>query len=247
MHRLAFAAAFALTVAAASPVVAWTQPEGQGLFIGTTTLKDLSQVYTGSGRRVSGLESTALEFSPYVAYGVRSWLTAIVQPRIQLGWGDQATQGGLGSTDLGAQVRLWSNDRAALSIQGLLHLPATQSRFGDTGLGGDWRVIYSRNISFGNTPGFFLTETGYRYYTDRPNEWRGDFTVGARPAERWMLLGQSFNLLQDGASGWQSKLQLSVGRELTSRISLQVGAYTTIAGRNYGAETGSLVALWYRF
>jgi hypothetical protein len=249
MTRLVHAAALALglAVGAAAPAAAWTLPEGQGLFIGTLTLKDLSQTYTGSGRRASGPSNTVLEFSPYVAYGFTPWLTGIMQPRVQLGWGNQATQGGLDSTDLGARVRLWSDDRAAFSVQGLLRLPATRSRFGDVGFGGDWRVIYGRNVSFGATPGFFVAEAGYRHYTDRPNEWRGDLTIGIRPADRWQLLGQSFNLVQHDASGWRSTLQVSAVRELTPQVSLQVAAYTTVAGRNYGAETGGLVALWYRF
>ena len=249
MIRFALAATFTLglSAAVAAPAAAWTQPEGQGLFIGTMTLKDLSQTYTESGRRASGPSNTVLEFSPYIAYGITPWLTGIVQPRLQLGWGNQATQGGLDSTDVGARARLWSDDHAALSVQGLLRLPATQSRFGDTGLGGDWRIIYGRNVSFGQTPGFFVTEAGYRHYTDRLNEWRGDLTVGVRPSERWTLLAQSFNLVQDGASGWQSKLQLSAVREIAPGWSIQAGAYTTVAGRNYDAETGGIVALWRRF
>jgi hypothetical protein len=249
MTRLVHAAALVLGLAAgaATPAAAWTQPEGQGLLIGAVTLKDLSQTYTGSGRRAGGPSNVVLEFSPYVAYGFTPRLTGVVQPRVQLGWGDQATQGGLDATDLGARVRLWSDDRAVLSAQGLLRLPATRPRFGDVGLGGDWRVIYGRNVSFGAAPGFFVAEAGYRHYTDRPGEWRGDLSVGVRPADGWLLLGQSFNLVRHDASGWRTTLQASLVRELTPQVSLQVGAYTTVAGRNCGAETGGLVALWYRF
>jgi hypothetical protein len=249
MTPLARAATLALgfAVGAAAPAAAWTQPEGQGLFIGTLTLKDLSQTHTGSGRRASGFSNTILEFSPYVAYGVTPWPTGIVQSRVHLGWGDQATQGGLDSTDLGARAPLWSDDRAALSVYGLLRWPAPQSRFGGTGLGGDWGGSYGSNVSFGATPGLFVTETGYRHYTDRPNGWRGDLAVGVLPADRWLLLGQSFTLVQHAASGRQSTLHLSEVRELMPRVSLQIGTYTTVAGRNYDAENGGLVALWYRF
>lgn len=243
-NTIPLALALALIIPFIGPSqAAWTEAQGGGLFIGTATLKDLSWRYDSGGRRFRDRDSTVLEASPYIAYGVTPWLTAIAQPRLALGFGADGQRLGLAPTDLGARVRLWSGERSVLSVQGSFALPTTSPRFGGTRLGWDARVLFGHDFG----AAFVVGELGWRHVGERVDEWRADATLGLRPAEGWLLLAQSFNLTRISAAGWQSKLQVSVVRDVAPGIALQAGGFTTIGGSNYGAETGGILAIWLRF
>lgn len=223
----------------------WTQPAGRGQIIGTVTLKTLSggSAEGRSGRRFGNIA----EFSPFVQYGATDWLTVIVQPRLQLGWGGSERQGGYGETDMGARMRLWSDTNSVFSLQAVARLPASLPRFGDTGFGADVRGVYGTNLQLFNLPAFFVAEAGYRRWSDRPDQWVSDVTLGVKPADDWMVLAQSFNRFSLSFSSSQTKLQLSVVHRITERLSLQLGGYATAYARNSDRESGIIAALWYNF
>ncbi len=60
-------------------------------------------------------------------------------------------------------------------------------------------------------------------------------------------------MISEGAGDWgypsydYYKLQLSVVYALTPALSLQLGGYTTYAGRNALQENGLVVGAWYKF
>jgi hypothetical protein len=86
-----------------------------------------------------------------------------------------------------------------------------------------------------------------------PNEFRADATFGVQVAPQWLLLAQSFNVVSEGAgrapfaSYDYYKLQLSAVYSLTAAASLQLGGFTTYAGRNALQENGVIFGAWYRY
>ena len=84
-------------------------------------------------------------------------------------------------------------------------------------------------------------------------EFHADLTFGVRLAPRWLLLIQSFNVLSEGSGTWgfssydYEKAQLSVVYAVSAALSLQVGGFSTYAGRNAIQENGLVLGAWHKF
>lgn len=241
---------------------AWTQPQGSTLFIGTAAYTAADQGLRDgfSTRRVPDFRK--LETSLLIEHGVTDWLTAIATPSLR--WtrvGSPASDDffGLGYTDLGARARVWRDEASVLSVQVLGRIPGATddkapAQIGNTDPELDLRVLFGHGFTAGGRPAFVNLEGAYRLRAaDPPNEFRADLTFGIRPAERWLLLAQSFTVASDGAGRspfddyWYTKAQLSAVYELSPGLSLQLGVVTTYAGHNALRETGGLVGIWRQF
>ncbi len=261
MRALALGLLALLPAAPQALAAAWTQAEGSGIFIGTAAFTAGSQ-YLRAGNPTSQPEYRKLETTFYLEYGVTDWLTAIAAPSLR--WTRSAGAGadsfsGLGYTDLGARVRLWSDSASVLSIQAVGRIPGASddrrsARAGNTDAQFDLRLLYGHGFQLGETPAFVNAEAAYRFRADDPpDEWRLDLTFGIRPAERWLLLAQSFTTISNGAgrgvypASWNSKAQLSAVYEFAPGWSLQGGVIFTTAGDDALRELGGLIGVWRRF
>ena len=89
-------------------------------------------------------------------------------------------------------------------------------------------------------PAFFDLQVAQRFRGGgAPGEFHADFTLGVRPAPRWLLLAQSFNVISEGAGSWgfpsyeYYKLQLSAVYASSRRpCRCRAAASPTYAGRN---------------
>lgn len=240
---------------------AWTQPEGSGLFIGTATYTAGNRFFE-DGRLTRVPDYRKLETTFLIEYGATNWLTVVATPALRWTRVDTTpsdTFAGLGTSDLGARVRLWQDGSSVLSTQALVRIPgATDDRrpaqFGNTDPELDLRILFGHSFQAFERPAFVNLEAAYRLrFDDPPNEFRADITLGIRPAERWLLLGQSFTVVSDGSGSgpwrryWYTKAQTSAVYEFAPGWSLQAGLVTTYAGDNALQENGGLVALWRRF
>jgi hypothetical protein len=260
------AAALLLMAALAAPwqatAGAWTQPQGSTLFIGTATFTDANEGLRDGFKTRSLPDYRKLETALLIEHGVTDWLTAIATPTLR--WtrvGSPASDSffGLGYTDLGARVRLWRDDSSVLSVQAVGRIPgaaddSAPAEIGNTDPELDLRVLFGRGFSAGGRPAFVNVEGAYRLRAEEPpNEFRADLTFGIQPAERWLLLAQSFTVVSDGAGQrpfddyWYTKAQFSAVHELWPGLSLQVGVVTTYAGHNALRETGALIGIWRQF
>lgn len=215
-----------------------------------------------SGKVVDIADYTKFEFSPYFEYGLTDDITFIAQPQLRsvtvARW-QEARHTGLGYTDLGARLRLWSSDRAVLSGQALVRIPGVSdendpAQAGSTDTEVDIRLLYGRAFDLGPWPSFVDTQFGYRWRQGRPaDQVRFDLTLGVRPREDILLLAQSFNTFAALASydflerDREHKVELSVVWDATRHLSLQFGGIATVAGRNTLRERGVVAALWWRF
>lgn len=115
-------------------------------------------------------------------------------------------------------------------------------------------LLAGKGFTIGRWPGFAEIQGGYRFGLDgRSDAFRADLTLGIRPQARWLLLAQSFNTLAVDrpdatfAEPTEHKLQLSAVYDVNRHLSLQVGGFATLAGRDALRERALVTAVWLRF
>jgi hypothetical protein len=170
-----------------------------------------------------------------------------------------AARSGLGYTDIGGRARIWSDASWVFSAQATFRIPGVYDRSNPAAIGYtdseiDVRGLAGYSFKAGTLPAFVDLELAQRFRLGGPpDEFRTDVTFGIRPADRWLLLAQSFNVVSEGAGTWgfgsfaYHKFQLSAVYDLTPRLSLQLGGYTTYWGRNALQENGLVIGAGYKF
>jgi hypothetical protein len=241
---------------------AWLQPAGHWQLIMSGTFTASPSGFDQSGEAVDIADYEKFEFSPYFEYGVTDDITAIAQPQLRsvsIAKPIEASHTGLGYTDLGARLRLWSDDRSVLSAQTLVRIPGVSdendpAQAGSTDTEMDIRLLYGRAFDLGPWPAFVDTQLGYRWRQGQPaDQLRLDVTLGLRPKPDILLLAQSFNTFAAPVSynfpdeDREHKIELSIVWDVTQHLSLQLGGIATIAGRNTLRERGVVAAAWWRF
>jgi protein XagA len=241
---------------------AWTLDEGTGQLLVTGTAMQSSRVFsTGSDLRpiphYNKDEAQAL-----IEYGVTNWFTAMLAPSLQhvdIAPPFNAARSGLGYTDLGGRVKIWSDASWMISGQVLLRVPGTRDFSNPAAIGYtdpevDIRGLVGYSFNVGTMPSFVGVEVAQRFRIGGPpDEFRTDVTFGVNVTDRWLLLAQSFNVISEGAGTWgfgsfaYHKLQLSVVYALTPRLSLQLGGYSTYWGRNALQENALVTGVWAKF
>ncbi|MDB5600163.1 MAG: hypothetical protein JWN71_2207 [Xanthobacteraceae bacterium] len=251
-----------LAFPAAAHAGAWTLDAGQGIAVVTGSTASADKVFDGSGNTQSIPRYRKSELQALLEYGATGWLTLMLAPSLQHVGIDPPFGGqrsGLGYTDLGARARLGGGDSWVLSAQTMFRIPGTFDKSNPAAIGYtdpelEFRGLFGYSFKAGATPAFLDVQLAQRFRFDGPpNEFRADVTLGVRPEERWLFMMQSFNVVSEGAGDWNlpsysySKLQLSAVYELTPKVALQLGGYTTYWGRNALQENGLVAGAWYRF
>ena len=241
---------------------AWTLDAGTGALVVTGTTSQANSVFDSGSKlrpipRYSKDEAQAL-----IEYGVTNWFTAMLQPSLQhvdIAAPFSAQRSGLGYTDIGGRARIWSDSSWVVSAQATFRIPGVFDKTNPAAIGYtdseiELRGLAGYSFKTGTLPAFIDLEVAQRYRLGGPpNEFRTDITFGIRPAERWLLLTQSFNVLSEGAGTWgfgsfaYHKFQLSAVYAVTPTLSLQLGGYSTYWGRNALQENGLVVGAWYKF
>ncbi|UFZ07986.1 hypothetical protein LQG66_17520 [Bradyrhizobium ontarionense] len=241
---------------------AWTLDAGTGAVVFTGTAMQSNSAFDSGSKlqpipRYSKDEAQAL-----IEYGVTNWFTAMFQPSLQhvdIAAPFSARRSGLGYTDIGGRARIWSDASWVVSAQAIVRIPGVFDKTNPAAIGYtdpeiELRGLAGHSFKAGALPAFVDLELAQRYRLGGPpNEFRADITFGIRPAEKWMLLAQSFNVLSEGAGSWgygsfaYHKFQLSAVYALTPTLSLQLGGYSTYWGRNALQENGLVIGAWYKF
>jgi hypothetical protein len=170
------------------------------------------------------------------------------------GVGAGARYEGLGAGWLGARVKLLGIGSVIVSAQGSLRgatdpgrkfLDMSEHMQADARLQLGWPTELLGFFGFGDA------QIGFRSSGQNGDEIRGEITTGLRPRDDILLLAQGFFTFTPWASGGaftaSHRLQLSAVYDLTSAVSVQLGARAAIRGVNDSAERGLIGALWYRF
>jgi hypothetical protein len=241
---------------------AWTLDANTGALIMTATAMQANTAFNGNNKlqpipRYSKDEAQAL-----IEYGVTNWFTAIFQPSLQhvdISAPFNAARTGLGYTDIGGRARLWSDGSWVVSAQAVIRIPGTRDTSNVAAIGYtdpeiDLRGLVGYSFKAGTLPAFVDLQIAQRFRLGGPpDEFRTDVTFGIRPAEKWLVLMQSFNVISEGTGSWAfasynyHKFELSAVYALTSELSLQFGGYSTYWGRNALQENGLVLGAWYKF
>lgn len=256
----ALALALGLGAASAAHASAWTQPKGEGQVIATGIYSHSNKGYDADGNTIDIDDYTKAEAYVLVEYGVTDDVTVMVTPsfsHVEVEGGSDST--GLGYTELGARYRLAHGDSGVLSLQASLRLPGKKRRDNIAQIGAtdseiDLRALAGTTFKLGGSDGFLDVQGGYRIRNGGPpSEYRLDATIGIRPAEKFLIMAQSFNVVSDGRGTGvfgkhrYSNLYVSAVYDIDPKWSIQVGGIATLSGRNALRERGLLVGIWRRF
>jgi hypothetical protein len=245
---------------------AWTLAAGRGELIVTGTFSSATRFFDAAAALRVAPRYNKFELNALLEYGATDRVTVMVAPGAQhVDIAEpEAQRTGLGYSEIGARARLAGGTLAdgsawVLSGQTLLRVPGTFERANPAAVGTtepelDVRGLAGFAFAAGPFPAFVDLQLAQRFrFGGFPDELRADLTFGLRPAAHWLLLAQSLNVLSegDGPPGFPSyryhKFQLSAVYDLTTALSLQLGGFTTFAGRNALQENGVILGAWYRF
>jgi len=241
---------------------AWTLDAGTGALVFTGTAMQSNNAFDSGSKLRPIPRYSKDEAQVLIEYGVTNWFTAMFAPslqRVDIGAPFNAQRGGLGYTDIGGRALLWSDASWVVSAQATFRIPGVFDKTNLAAIGYtdpeiELRGLAGYSFKAGTLPAFVDMEVAQRYRLGGPpDEFRTDVTFGIRPAERWLLLAQSFNVLSEGAGTWgfgsyaYHKFQLSAVYAVTPTLSLQLGGYSTYWGRNALQENGLVVGAWYKF
>jgi hypothetical protein len=264
-NRVGFGRVLAIGLMAspsAASAAAWTLQEGEGLAMVTATPSQAAKSFDGKGELQSTPRYSKTELQTLLEYGATDWFTVMLQPSLQhikISAPVDAQRSGLGYTDVGGRIRLLQGSDWVFSAQTTLRVPGTFDRANSAAIGYtdpevDLRALFGYSFDAFGSPAFFDVQLAQRFrFGAPPDEFRADFTFGVQPLPQWLLLAQSFNVISEGAGavGFSSfayhKFQLSAVYAVNPALSLQLGAFTTYAGRNALQENGLILAGWYRF
>jgi hypothetical protein len=248
-------AAALVLAAGAARAGAWTEPAGGTQVISSFRTSLAWDGFDANGRSVSIPAFRKEELDIYSATGLTDSTTLIVHPDFTNYHPDAPSRGatGFGNTEIGIEERLWHDETQVLSLQTTALLPG-RSIITSGGIDGEVRALYGRAFTLFGVGAFADAELAWRLRSrGYAGELRPEFTLGLKPDTDWQVLLQSFSIVVIGHGrtllfqGEQARLQLSAVYRLNETLSLQTGAFATLAGSNTPAERGLLTALWLRF
>ncbi|MGI3902683.1 MAG: hypothetical protein ACRYGP_20505 [Janthinobacterium lividum] len=241
---------------------AWNERAGEGLAIFDFTLGSGTDYFNGRGHLAPARAYTKGELAGYVEYGATDWLMLVARPSldaVRIGAPDAAHYTGLGTTSAGAQLHLLDLGPAVFAVQATVGLPGTTSQknpaeIGNTAREADLRLLGGVGFPFGPYQAFIDVQGSYRFRSGgAAAQWHSDLTFGIRPTSKLMLLLQSLTSVPTGSgtawlpSALSTKLGLVGVYDLTARMSVDLGIFTTLTGRNALRERGITTGVWYRF
>lgn len=251
---------------------AWTRAEGEVLVVTPFDYSVATEDFDGSGDRVDRRRFEKLEVAPLIEYGLTDWFTLGAQPKwrrvsVDRATGGSETNSGFAEADMYGRVRVWSQNEAALSLQGLVKVPIDPEQDSAAALGFD-QVDVEGSVQFGNRHPlaggklFYNFDLGYRKRFEEPTDevdgnayvgwWSGGlFTMAASLDNVIGLSGDSGDTLEAltaEPSYRRHRFGLSfayrVGEHFgVPRLSLVAGGSTTYAGENVGATNSGFVGL----
>ena len=256
--------AVALTALANDAVYpgAWNQEQGAGdaILSGAFTTSDYA--FAPDGRAIKSSSFTKAELDLFSEYGVRDWLTTIIQGGLtsrRVGEPYPSSFNGFDVSEFGARLRLWQHSDVVFSFQATQSMPGgghgfESAQYGNTDPGTDLRVLAGSSFKLGQWNSFVEGEAAYHFRAGRPpSEYHFDFTLGTRPRPEVLVMLQSFNVVSQGSGGYgfpvarYSKMEASLVFDINKLWSVQLGVIGTIAGENALRERGLIVAVWRRF
>ena len=250
---------------------AWVMEKGASQVITTVTYDIADRSFNEQAILVVSPKFQKGSINIYAEYGLTDWITLRLLPGYEIVQtsfsGERNKEKGFNRTGAGARIKLWSGRTQVVSVEATYFLRGeirtTETNVLSRGTGDiDLRLLYGISRQFALFKWRFDTfadfQAGYRYRDGAPpNEYHADMTLGVNLGSRWQILTQNFNIVSDGPGELEGqaefksfqlhKAQISAVYDVTDRISLQLGGFRTLLGRNIVEEKAGFGAIWVRF
>ncbi|WP_020185142.1 hypothetical protein [Methylopila sp. 73B] len=252
---------------AATPDVAgagaFTLEKSETKVFATAYVTSGDHYFDGRGRLKARDRLKKQDLQLYIEHGLADGLTVFgagALERITVSGDERSQRSGLGRTELGVRVRLAEPGAWIVSAQGGVVIAGAKRSEGPAAVGEtddqvDLRLLVARSFDAFARPAFLDVQAGYRTRSGDPaDEVRVDATLGVRPAARWLLLAQSFNVFGQGRWGGPyalkqrtHKVQAAALLDLTSTMTIYAAVFATPAARDALDERGAQLGIGYRF
>ncbi|MDB2415351.1 hypothetical protein N9W34_06225 [Rickettsiales bacterium] len=261
---------------------AWSQGEGKSQLIFNQSYYNTSHFRHADSKLVNTPQFIKIEVNPYYEYGIRDnftvGLNSSIQSVIRDSNGEREKQTRLSYLDIFFRHELIKKDHFVISYQPLIktsgiYSDSEQHLFGKKQTDLEMRFLFGADFKiprlkidkkFDTQPydgqnHFINLELAYRQHVESSTaEIRFDGTLGMRPYQQWLLLGQWFltKSMQDdfvisAANNVITydavKLQYSIVRQISSNKSIQMGYYHDVWVRNAAQGDGFIFSMWYNF
>ncbi len=250
---------WALTAAPAS-AGAWVRPAGSGLTITTAS-------HHAFALSTPDTAFSKIETAIYAEYGLTDRLTVVGRVARETRFRRSARQiskagsvytlslntvsQGWGELETGLRLRAFEHRDWVVSTQvSAIRSPADL----ENGLrarpvwGSDVRILVGRSLG-GNM--FADAQLAHRNRSiEGGAEQRMDLTFGVRPAQRWLVMAQTYSAWgeRSGGSDYEShRVHISVTAPIADRLSLQFGAINSFYSDGLAPERAYMLALWREF
>jgi hypothetical protein len=237
---------------------AWTLRRHHWQMFSGATVSQASMMFGFDGRATVPTKFSKSLLQNTLEYGLTDWATLFATPAFVIANVQTPAMKAVAvrnsSLEAGARILLFER-YGVLSIQGsyksagAFDLSVSANR--QPGRQIDVRLLYGTNFKLFDMDGFADFQVGQRWIAHpRPNETPVDLTAGVWVTPRTLLLVQSLNIISSGDAiapyyyYRTHKLELSVVQKVTTRWSLQFGAFASPLGQNALVERGVNVSLW---
>lgn len=231
---------------------AFLEPPGKGKIILLSTFDRADRYWTRDGRLIPIAAYNKFALTAYSEYGLSDHTTLL--GRAEVGrLSDVSGVEAQGSGAIGARRLLFQQGAVRLAAQAVASSGSGLEGMPTRSLGAALDIRLAAAISFNlmQKPAFVEISAGPRVMT---GDWRGvrlDATFGVRPAEKWLVLFQTFNRFNEegpfGERARSHKAQASVIYDLSTQWSLVAGGFTMISARAERRQQGALAGAIRRF
>lgn len=248
-----------LLISAPASAGAWTRPAGSGLTITTASHHTFALSNPDAG-------FSKIETAIYAEYGLTDRLTMVGrvarETRFRRFVRQISKAGATYSLSLNTVSQGWGELEAGLRLNAFEHGDWVLSsqinavRFAsepDSGLdalpvwGADARLMLGRSLG---ARMFAEAQLAHRSrFNAAGGEHRMDLTFGVRPADRWLVMAQTYSAWGErDAQPYEShRLHISVTAPVADRLSLQLGAINSFYNDGLSPERAYVIALWREF
>lgn len=261
---LALIVLFAATAQAGA--AAWTQKRHHWQVFSSVEYGRASKGFDAHGAPDAPIKFEKEYTKTWAEWGWNDRLTLILAPEYSIATSSWNGGAPVQATDMGAEAGArWrvSDAFGVLALQSTLkyagpfdlsHGPI--QKFGSNGRGAsrsvETRLLYGTSFKILGRDGFVDVESAERFISaPRPNETDLDLTAGLWFGKHVMAMAQSFNVISGGEGEAPytyfraHKVVVSVVACLNDRWSVQLGAFTAVAGQNTVVEQGLSLSLWH--
>ena len=259
LWRLGSAVGLCVLTSAPAAAGAWTRPAGSGLTITTASHHAFTLSNPDAG-------FSKIETAIYAEYGLTDRLTLVGrvarETRFRRSVRRISKAGATYSLSFNTVSQGWGELEAGMRLNALEHGDWVLSsqisavRFPDepddalnasSVWGADARLLLGRSLG---ARMFAEAQLAHRSrFHDADGEHRMDLTLGLRPAERWLVMAQTYSAWGERyAQPYEShRLHISVTAPVADRLSLQLGATNSFYNDGLSPERAYVVALWREF